>query len=445
MHGRQHIFRCALILCFVSAGYFFVSGAAAFALSVAVNTPRSVAAQKNMTRWVEPAGSGAVVAACASSPSQSTACTGNNSASITLSWADASGIDAILAYIGYRRTDSAATTEIRDLPTFGTYTITGLTPSTSYSWAIRVQRRVGTICDFPCDITDPDTGITTTYWGHEIAVGTTVTAGPATYGAACSSPGNSCGDTTPGTITCFGTCSATAAPPERAGWGSACTGTANACGVANSGTMTVCSGSGLACSASARPNPAEYGNACTSPANACGMTNSGTLTCSGGSESLYCSASTPPNSSCPNATGDIKANGADSLSINNGDSATISWTSTNASSCSVSPTGWTGTSNGGISTGALTSAVTYTLTCTGVNGTTLAVDSVTVSIACNDIGLRIQEAGGTVVINTHPSSPLKISKNGTTYGISLVPITHSRATSLRIETLSGIMAAERCP
>jgi hypothetical protein len=74
--------------------------------------------------------------------------------------------------------------------------------------------------------------------------------------------------------------------------------------------------------------------------------------------------------------------------------------------------------------------------------------TITISVPCNDIGFRIQGPSGAVVINTNPSSPLKIAKNGTIYGISLVPIVpveHPRATSLRINTPSGIMAAERCP
>ncbi len=48
-----------------------------------------------------------------------------------------------------------------------------------------------------------------------------------------------------------------------------------------------------------------------------------------------------------------------------GGSANISWTSTNAKSCTVSPTGWTGTSNEGTSTGSLYSSRTYSITCTG--------------------------------------------------------------------------------
>ena len=86
---------------------------------------------------------------------------------------------------------------------------------------------------------------------------------------------------------------------------------------------------------------------------------------------------TTPN--CP-PTADIKANGSDGpITIPYNTSATISWTSSNASSCTVSPPGlgWSGTF-GAHSTGNLTSSKTYTLTCTGPGGS--ASDSVTVNV-----------------------------------------------------------------
>jgi hypothetical protein len=49
-------------------------------------------------------------------------------------------------------------------------------------------------------------------------------------------------------------------------------------------------------------------------------------------------------------------------SVDYNGSAIVSWTSTNVSSCTISPTGWTGTS-GSYSTGALTATTTYTATC----------------------------------------------------------------------------------
>ncbi|OGE87986.1 MAG: hypothetical protein A3J07_02135 [Candidatus Doudnabacteria bacterium RIFCSPLOWO2_02_FULL_49_13] len=63
--------------------------------------------------------------------------------------------------------------------------------------------------------------------------------------------------------------------------------------------------------------------------------------------------------------------------VDNNTASTVSWSSTNASSCTVAQTGWTGTS-GSQSTGNLTAASTYTVNCTGAGGS--ASDSVTVDV-----------------------------------------------------------------
>lgn len=100
---------------------------------------------------------------------------------------------------------------------------------------------------------------------------------------------------------------------------------------------------------------------------------------------------TPP----PLPVSDIKANGSDGpISLPFGGSATISWTSSDATSCSVSPCppgppnpgSCTDLNNAGRGTGSLTSSQTYTLTCTGPGGT--VPDSVTINVApppqCSD-------------------------------------------------------------
>lgn len=93
-------------------------------------------------------------------------------------------------------------------------------------------------------------------------------------------------------------------------------------------------------------------------------------------QTFVVSVSGPPPSQAPNV--DIKANGSDGpITISYNNSATITWTSNNATSCSVSPTGWSGTSGTQV-TGALTSPVTYTLSCSGPGGT--SQDSVYVNV-----------------------------------------------------------------
>lgn len=95
---------------------------------------------------------------------------------------------------------------------------------------------------------------------------------------------------------------------------------------------------------------------------------------------------TPPPPSTPFA--DIKANGGSGASdgpitIPYNTSATISWTSQNVSSCTVSPNGWTGTS-GSQSTGNLTVSQTYTLSCDGG----VATDSVVVNVSGAPVGCQ---------------------------------------------------------
>ncbi len=79
-------------------------------------------------------------------------------------------------------------------------------------------------------------------------------------------------------------------------------------------------------------------------------------------------------------TANIKADSSDGpIVVAYNATATISWTSTNASSCSVSPAGWSGLSNSGTSTGRLTASIVYSLSCTN-NGAT-ATDSVAVIVS----------------------------------------------------------------
>jgi hypothetical protein len=69
---------------------------------------------------------------------------------------------------------------------------------------------------------------------------------------------------------------------------------------------------------------------------------------------------------------------ADSTLIPYNTATVVHWSSTNATACSVSPAGWTGTS-GNQSTGNLTSSTTYTLNCTGPGGSASASVTVTVN------------------------------------------------------------------
>lgn len=81
---------------------------------------------------------------------------------------------------------------------------------------------------------------------------------------------------------------------------------------------------------------------------------------------------------CTPPSTDIKANGSDGpVMVEYNKSANISWSSTNASSCSISPTGWTGTS-GSQSLGPVTENIFLTITCSGPGGS--ASDGVSIVV-----------------------------------------------------------------
>lgn len=100
------------------------------------------------------------------------------------------------------------------------------------------------------------------------------------------------------------------------------------------------------------------------------------------------------------ATADIKANGSDGpITIPYNSNVNITWSSTNATSCSVSPTGWTGTS--GNQTQTLVAGRTYTLTCEPG----AVSNSVTVNVDVQEFTLSLIKGGqGTVI-----SSPVGIN------------------------------------
>ena len=139
----------------------------------------------------------------------------------------------------------------------------------------------------------------------------------------------------------------------------------------SSTNATSCSASG-AWSGSKGTNSSQNAGPLAGPA-----TYTYTLGCSGSGGNA--SDSVMVNVNAPPPTADIKANGLDGpIFIAYNTAATISWSSNYATSCSVSPGSWTGTS-GSQSTGNLIANTTYTLSCTGAGGS--ASDSVTVNVA----------------------------------------------------------------
>lgn len=83
-------------------------------------------------------------------------------------------------------------------------------------------------------------------------------------------------------------------------------------------------------------------------------------------------------------TADIKANGSNGpITISYNTAATISWTSTNATSCTVTPGGWTDLNNSGVSSGNLTNSRTYTLTCSNSFGSDEDTVRINVTVPAN--------------------------------------------------------------
>jgi regulation of enolase protein 1 (concanavalin A-like superfamily) len=82
------------------------------------------------------------------------------------------------------------------------------------------------------------------------------------------------------------------------------------------------------------------------------------------------------------------------LSVASGATTQLSWTSTNATSCTASG-GWSGSqaTSGSATSSALTTSTTFTLTCTGPGGS--ASDSKTVTISATPAGWSNQDIGYT--------------------------------------------------
>src|SRR3989344_2164457 len=221
----------------------------------------------------------------------------------------------------------------------------------------------------------------------------------------CTSPPNICGQTATGTqtrtcnintgdVSDWGACSATP-PPNSSCPAPVPSISCNPGTVPYNGSSTV----SWACtnSTSSRVVPGEWVGACTEDGDCSGSQSTGyltsnktyTVTCTGFNGSTNQTANCGVTISTPSVT--ISANPP---SVNYNASTTISWTPANASSCTASGGGWSGSkdsSNGTHSwlSGGLTSDQTYTITCSGANGAsasasvTVPVNPPTVTISAN--------------------------------------------------------------
>ena len=77
-----------------------------------------------------------------------------------------------------------------------------------------------------------------------------------------------------------------------------------------------------------------------------------------------------------------------------------------------------------------------------------AVEVQGVAVEAVDIGLRAYDGTGIIKIGCEigsATSPLRISKNGTNYGILLVATNAANASRIRIPTASGVKAVMKLP
>jgi hypothetical protein len=207
--------------------------------------------------------------------------------------------------------------------------------------------------------------------------GTEATSGSTTTGALTA--------TTSYTLTCSGaggttpaasTATVTVTPPTPA---PTVTLTANPTNVASGGTSTLTWSSANATSCTA--SGGWSGSEATSGSTATGAltaTTTYTLTCSGAGGTTPAAAAATVTVTPPAPTVRLTAN---PTSVASGGTSTLTWSSTNATSCTASG-GWSGAkaASGSTTTSALTASMTYTLTCSGAGGTTPAAASTTVTV-----------------------------------------------------------------
>jgi uncharacterized repeat protein (TIGR01451 family) len=135
-----------------------------------------------------------------------------------------------------------------------------------------------------------------------------------------------------------------------------------------------------------------------------------TLTCTGPGGSVSDSVTVNVDHYYDYPTVNIKANGSNGpISIPRNSSATLSWNSSDADSCYASGA-WSGNKalSGSQSTGSLTSSRTYTLTCTGPEGS--VSDSVTVNVDhyydYPTVDIRANGSNGPITISRNSSATL---------------------------------------
>jgi hypothetical protein len=160
-----------------------------------------------------------------------------------------------------------------------------------------------------------------------------------------------------------------------------------------------------------------------------------TLACNGpgGNQTVTVNVSAPPNPTVSLSTSPT--------TVSSGGSAMLSWSSSNASSCTASA-GWSGNepTSGSASTGALSATTSYTLTCSGAGGSASQTVTVNVSAPPNPT-ISGTPATSVTAGTAYSFQPTASGPSGTTLSFSVANKPSWATFSIATGQLSGTPAA----
>jgi hypothetical protein len=254
-------------------------------------------------------------------------------------------------------------------------------------------------------------------WSGSVSTGGTRSVGPLTkttqFGLTCGGPMGSTTHST--TVTVTGTPSAAPAPTVTI------SASPSSVTSGRSSTLTWSSTNATACSAAGAwsGTKAVSGSQGTAALSA---SASYQLTCTGAGGSATHTANVAVTNAAP--TVNLAASPG---TVQTGANTTLTWSSTNATSCTASG-GWLGSraTSGSSTTGALNTTTTYALACTGAGGTANKTATVTVAAVANGTATLSWEAPTT---NTDGTPVTPLSGYTIYYGTSPSALSHSISAS----------------
>ena len=322
----------------------------------------------------------------------------------TLTWSATNAADCAAsgAWTGAKATSGSESTGVLNSTSDFTLTCTGPGGSGSRTVTVTVTPPAPTVTISAAPASIANGASSTLTWSSTNA--TSCTASGGWSGAKATSGSQSTGAlsaTATFTLTCTGlggsgsqSATVTVNPPAPT-----VTISAAPASIANgaSSTLTWSSTNATSCTASGGWSGAKATSGSQST-GALSATATFTLTCTGLGGSGSQSATVTVNAPAPTVT--LTAN---PLTVSSGGSSTLTWSSTNATSCTASG-GWTGAkaTSGSQSTGSLSATTSFTLTCSGPGGT--ASDTMTVTVGAS--------AGAAFPLHTEAGKRYLIDANG---------------------------------